>query len=136
VKQAKGGGWDGGVQFFAKGGAFTNSIVNTPTPFGLAGGDLGVVGEAGPEAIMPLARGSDGSLGVQMIGGAGGGSTVVQVNAPVAVTVEDRSSDGMELDSAALQRSIQQQMQGVAERAVADSWRAGGVSYRNSNGRR
>lgn len=136
VKQAKGGGWDGGVQFFAKGGAFTNSIVNTPTPFGLAGGDLGVVGEAGPEAIMPLARGSDGSLGVQMIGGAGGGSTVVQVNAPVAVTVEDRSSDGMELDSTALQQNLQKQMQGVADRAIAESWRAGGVSYRNSNGRR
>ncbi|QHG64350.1 phage tail tape measure protein [Pseudomonas putida] len=136
VRQAKGGGWNGGVQFFAKGGAFTNSIVNTPTPFGLAGGDIGVVGEAGPEAIMPLARGSDGSLGVQMVGATAGGSTVVQVSAPVAVTVEDRSSDGMELDTSALQQNMQQQMQGVAERAIAASWRAGGLSYRNSNGRR
>jgi len=134
--QAKGGAWNGGVQMFAKGGAFTNSILSKPTAFGLAGGGTGIMGEAGPEAIMPLARGADGSLGVQMVGGTGGGSTVVQVNVPVAVTLEDRSSDGMELDSAALQQNLERQMQGVAERAIAVSWRAGGVSYRNSTGRR
>ena len=85
---------------------------------------------------MPLARGSDGSLGVQMVGGSGSGSTVVQVSVPVAVTLEDRSNDGMELDSAALQQNLQQQMEGVAERAIAVSWRPGGVSHRNSTGRR
>ncbi|MBI6917659.1 phage tail tape measure protein [Pseudomonas monteilii] len=136
VRQAKGGAWDGGVQFFAKGGAFTNSILNTPTAFGLAGGGVGVAGEAGPEAIMPLARGADGSLGVQMVGGGTSGQTVVQLNVPVAVTVEDRGDDGMELDTIALQQNMERQMQGVADRAIAASWRAGGVSYRNSNGRR
>ncbi len=134
--QAKGGAWNGGAQFFAKGGAFTNSIVNQPIAFGMADGGLGVAGEAGPEAIMPLARGSDGSLGVQMVGGMGSGSTVVQVTVPVSLTVEDRSNDGMELDSAALQQNLQQQMEGVAERAIAVSWRVGGVSHRNSTGRR
>lgn len=134
--QAKGGAWGAGVQMFAKGGAFTNSIVSTPTAFGMAGGKLGLAGEAGPEAIMPLARGADGSLGVQMVGGAGGGATVVQVNAPIALTVEDRSAEGMELDSSALQQNLQQQMQATAERAIAASWRPGGASYRNSNGRR
>lgn len=134
--QALGGAWSGGVQLFAKGGAFTNSVLSRPTAFGIANGGLGVAGEAGPEAIMPLARGSDGSLGVQVVGGNGGGSTVVQLNVPVSVSVEDRSADGMELDSTTLQQNLQQQMQGVAERAIAASWRAGGVSYRNSNGRR
>lgn len=67
--QAKGGGWSGGTQFFADGGAFTNSIVSTPTSFAMSGGKQGVMGEAGPEAIVPLARASDGSLGVRMIGG-------------------------------------------------------------------
>ncbi|RYZ20444.1 MAG: phage tail tape measure protein, partial [Chitinophagaceae bacterium] len=135
--QALGGAWNGGVQMFAKGAAFrTNNILNTPTPFSMADGALGIAGEAGPEAIMPLARGADGSLGVQMVGGAGGGSTVVQVNVPVAVTVEDRSNDGMELDSSALQQNLEKEMQGVAERAIAVSWRAGGLSYRNSTGRR
>lgn len=134
--QALGGAWSGGVQLFAKGGAFTNSVLSRPTAFGIANGGLGVAGEAGPEAIMPLARSSDGSLGVQVVGGNGGGSTVVQLNVPVSVSVEDRSADGMELDSTTLQQNLQQQMQGVAERAIAASWRAGGVSYRNSNGRR
>lgn len=45
---------------FAKGGVFTNSVVNGPTPF-----NMGLMGEAGPEAIMPLHRGPDGSLGVR-----------------------------------------------------------------------
>jgi hypothetical protein len=50
----------GSVQAFAGGGAFTNRLVSNPTLF-----DLGVMGEAGPEAIMPLHRGVDGSLGVR-----------------------------------------------------------------------
>ncbi|RMN87262.1 Phage tail length tape-measure protein 1 [Pseudomonas coronafaciens pv. coronafaciens] len=68
VFQADGGVWDRGVQKFAKGAAFTNSIVNTPTLFGMAGGKTGMAGEAGPEAIMPLTRAADGSLGVRMVG--------------------------------------------------------------------
>lgn len=60
-----------GITPFANGGSFTNSIVNTATPFTFAkGAALGVMGEAGPEAIMPLERGANGSLGVQMFGGA------------------------------------------------------------------
>ena len=65
-----------GLQAFAKGGAFTNTIVDSPTMFKFAKG-TGLMGEAGPEAIMPLRRGADGSLGVAA---AGGGSNVsVQV---------------------------------------------------------
>ncbi len=62
-----GNAFDGGVQAYANGGAFTNSIVDTPTAFKFANGggfNLGVMGEAGPEAIMPLKRGPDGRLGV------------------------------------------------------------------------
>ncbi|AVI05138.1 minor tail protein [Vibrio phage VP06] len=66
---AKGGVFSGGVEMFAKGGAFTNSVVSRPTNFAMAGG-LGMMGEAGPEAIMPLTRGSDGKLGVEASGGA------------------------------------------------------------------
>jgi|TARA_R100000479_G_scaffold176487_1_gene131348 TP901 family phage tail tape measure protein len=72
---------DNDVSRFAKGGAFTNSIVNTPTLFRFAkGGKIGEMGEAGPEAIMPLKRGSDGSLGVQMHGKAANNNTVNQTN--------------------------------------------------------
>lgn len=61
--QALGGAWSGGVQLFAKGAGFaTNSVLNTPTMFGMGNGGLGVAGEDGPEAIMPLARGPMGLL--------------------------------------------------------------------------
>lgn len=48
-------------------GAYSNSIVSTPTLFPFAAG-VGLMGEAGPEAIMPIGRGPDGTLGVHMFG--------------------------------------------------------------------
>lgn len=73
---AKGGVFAGalaGLTAFAAGGAFTNSIVSDPTLFAFGrGGQFGVMGEAGPEAIMPLERGPDGRLGVTANGGGGG----------------------------------------------------------------
>jgi len=59
-----------GVVPFARGG-----IVNGPTMFPFAKG-IGLMGEAGPEAIMPLRRGADGRLGVAASGGAGVNVTV------------------------------------------------------------
>jgi len=68
----------GGVQAFANGGAFSNSIVSSPTLFKFANG-TGLMGEAGPEAIMPLRRGADGKLGVHASGFGGGNSMVVNI---------------------------------------------------------
>ncbi|MFP8314780.1 phage tail tape measure protein [Pseudomonas aeruginosa] len=76
---ANGGAFAGGVQMFATGGTFTNSVVSTPTAFGMSGGRLGVMGEAGPEAVMPLTRTSSGALGVRAMGG-GGSQINVEVN--------------------------------------------------------
>jgi phage-related minor tail protein len=59
------------VKPFAAGG-----VIGTPTYFPLNGGGLGLAGEAGPEAIMPLARGADGRLGVAASGGARSSVTV------------------------------------------------------------
>lgn len=131
--QALGGAWSSGVQMFANGGAFTNSVVSTPTAFGMAGGRAGVMGEAGPEAIMPLTRTSSGKLGVLAAGG--GSGTAISISVPVTVVTQDRGSEGMQIDQQALSRNLQSQMQAVAEKAVADSWRAGGTSFRNANGR-
>ena len=52
------------VHKFAMGGAFTNSVVDSPTLFKFAQG-TGMMGEAGPEAIMPLKRDGNGNLGVR-----------------------------------------------------------------------
>ena len=62
---AMGAAFDRGVQRYAKGG-----VVNSITPFQHVGG-LGVMGEAGPEAIMPLQRMPGGNLGVTMGGNFG-----------------------------------------------------------------
>ncbi|MEL6519884.1 MAG: phage tail tape measure protein [Pseudomonadota bacterium] len=74
----------GGAAPFANGGAFTQGrvtpfarggVVTSPTYFPMRGG-TGLMGEAGPEAIMPLSRGADGKLGVR---NDGGGARPVQV---------------------------------------------------------
>jgi lambda family phage tail tape measure protein len=64
-----------GIQKFARGG-----IVDKPTLFPFAKG-TGLMGEAGPEAIMPLRRGRDGRLGVEAAGGGGGVNVTVNVDA-------------------------------------------------------
>jgi len=70
--EANGDAFSGGnVIPFATGG-----IVDKPTMFPMAKG-MGLMGEAGPEAIMPLSRGPDGKLGVKAAGG-GGSTEVVQ----------------------------------------------------------
>ena len=64
-----------GIQPFARGG-----IVDKPTLFPFANG-TGLMGEAGPEAILPLRRGRDGRLGVDAGGGGGGINVTVNVDA-------------------------------------------------------
>jgi lambda family phage tail tape measure protein len=92
--QAKGGAWSGGTQLFAQGAAFTNSVVSSPTSFGMANGARGIMGEAGEEAIVPLARTRNGDLGIRAMGGGGNGGTVVNVNVQVAEGGTSSSSDG------------------------------------------
>ena len=68
----------GRVVPFAQGG-----VVSSATPFPMRGG-TGLMGEAGPEAIMPLARGPDGKLGVRG-GGGGDVSIVMNISTPDVV---------------------------------------------------
>ncbi|HEX7822730.1 MAG TPA: phage tail length tape measure family protein [Sphingobium sp.] len=102
-KFAHGGAFDQ-AQRFANGGAFTNKIYNTPTLFRFANGaQLGEMGEAGPEAVMPLKRGPNGALGVQMHGGGSGRPSIhmgdVHINNSLAGAI---GPDGL---AAALQQS-------------------------------
>lgn len=80
----------GGLLPFASGGGFTQGrvmpfanggVVSGPVAFPMRGGRSGLMGEAGPEAIMPLARGPDGRLGVRAQGG-GAVSVVMNVTTP------------------------------------------------------
>ncbi len=57
----------------AKGNAFGSDIISVPTMHTYGGGKLGELGEAGPEAIMPLTRDAQGRLGVRGLGGGGSG---------------------------------------------------------------
>ncbi|WP_322516461.1 phage tail tape measure protein [Rhodopseudomonas palustris] len=68
---------DGAIKPFAAGG-----VIGTPTYFPMLGGGVGLAGEAGPEAILPLQRGPDGKLGVAS---QGGGSVInIQIATPDA----------------------------------------------------
>lgn len=87
----------GRVMPFASGG-----IVSGTTPFGMRGG-MGIMGEAGPEAIMPLARGPDGKLGVR---GSGGATTVVMnISTPDAQSFQRSQSQVAAQMSRALGRA-------------------------------
>lgn len=79
-----------GLMPFADGGAFTSGrvmpfakggVVTAPTQFAMRGG-RGLMGEAGPEAIMPLARGADGRLGVQASGSSRPVTVVMNIQTP------------------------------------------------------
>ena len=87
---------NGAVRPFADGG-----VVSRPTLFPLARG-LGLMGEAGPEAVLPLARGADGRLGVHSAG-----------SAPVTVTFNVTASDAESF------RKSEAQVTAMIARAVA-----------------
>lgn len=92
---AKGAAFSSGnVVPFAKGG-----IVSAPSYFPMKSG-MGLMGEAGPEAIVPLARGADGSLGIR----GGGNSVSVTVNIQTQDAESFRRSEGYV--SATLARAV------------------------------
>lgn len=82
-------GGDGTSTFFAKGGIkpfASGGVIGAPTYFPMSGG-LGLAGEAGPEAIVPLSRGPGGRLGVAMTGGPAPLSNItVQIVTPDAAS--------------------------------------------------
>ncbi|MBI9092201.1 MAG: hypothetical protein JEZ12_23560 [Desulfobacterium sp.] len=79
-----------GVQAYAQGGAFTNQIVSEPTMFAHGGG-FGVMGEDGPEAIVPLKRMPSGNMGVEFQGAQTQGQQVIN-HYHITVNALDASS--------------------------------------------
>lgn len=111
---ADGGVFQGGsqVQAFANGG-----VVGSPTYFPMSGNKTGLMGEAGPEAIMPLKRGKNGKLGVSVEGGSG---DTITVNQTINVSTGVQQTVRTEI------KSLMPQIAESAKAAVADAKRRGG----------
>ncbi len=73
----------GGITPFARGG-----VVSSPTMFGFSGG-TGLMGEAGPEAVMPLKRGPDGTLGIKASGNV---NVIIHNNSGQPATAQERDN--------------------------------------------
>jgi len=102
---AKGGAFSNGVKMFAKGG-----VVGGPAMFGMQNG-MGMMGEAGPEAILPLKRGPGGNLGVE--------------GTPPVVNVNIVNENGGEVETSQNGPNIEV----LIKRAVAQDIKGGGTVY-------
>ena len=119
---ANGGAFDNGLQFFASGGVFTNQVVSRPTMFAHGGG-FGVMGEAGPEAIMPLTRAPNGKLGVAAQGGSG-----VQNNVNISVSISQTGNAESDSKADSEQgRRIARMLDGKIIEVLARESRPGGM---------
>lgn len=97
TKNAKGGVYDSPSL-----SAYSNSVVSRPTTFAFAKG-AGLMGEAGPEAIMPLTRTASGKLGVQAVGD---GGLNVEINNYGDSKVSARQETGQRPDGSQFKKLI------------------------------
>ncbi|EPL1869367.1 phage tail tape measure protein [Enterobacter cloacae complex sp.6701062] len=133
-----------GLTFNAKGGVYdspglskyVNGVYDSPQYFTFQGASKfakgGVFGEAGPEAIMPLAKDSAGRLGVRAQGGGGMApviNTTVNVDAGGSATVQPSSSGD------AMGRALADEMQNAALQVIQKHLKPGGMIYNFSKGR-
>jgi lambda family phage tail tape measure protein len=98
--------------------AFSGRVVSSPTVFPFANG-IGLMGEAGPEAILPLKRGRDGKLGIT----SSNGGSMQTVNVYQTNNIDSRSDKA----------SIMQGLLTIKEQTKAEileSMRRGGVFAR------
>lgn len=111
MPNANGNVFSGGrVQAFANGG-----VVGQPTTFGMAGGGTGLMGEAGPEAIMPLARDGSGKLGVR------GAASNININ-----VVNEGGKDGYQASATARQNDNGIDIDVMVRKAVSSDLRNNG----------
>jgi lambda family phage tail tape measure protein len=116
---------NGGVYDSPSLSAYSGQVVNRPTPFLFAKG-AGIMGEDGPEAIMPLKRGSDGKLGIMAQGGGG-----IQLSQTFVIDGKGQSTDsatGSSSDDAF--RQLATRMKDTAKQAIMEEQRQGGSIWR------
>jgi len=120
---------------FASGGAFRNGnvipfaqggLTSGATAFPMGGGKTGLMGERGTEAIMPLKRMSDGSLGVRAVGSGRGNVFAPQIN----VTVQGGSGSGDPNRDKAMgdqvAKAVHETMKGLIQEQIQENLRQGG----------
>lgn len=131
-----------GVKFNAKGGvydspslsSYSGGVYNSPQVFAFAKG-AGVFGEAGPEAIMPLTRGPDGSLGVRasgMGGASGGAAPQVFITIQSDGNTATQSTGGWEQFGKEIGNFVDQRYR----KLLQSDLRPGGAIWNSTSGRR
>lgn len=128
-------------QFNAKGGVYSSSdlsaysgqVVDNPTFFAFAKG-AGVMGEAGPEAIMPLTRAADGSLGVRAVSGGASECAAPQVFITINGdgSTASQSPGGLEKFG----KSVGNFVRDEYRKLIQADLRPGGAIWNSTNGRR
>lgn len=121
---------NGGVYNSPNLSQYSGQVVSSPTFFAFANGG-GVMGEAGPEAIMPLARDSSGKLGVRTSGNGNGGvvvNSVVNVNGSGTSTTNSGNSD-------AVGKAYQAVVNEAVTTGIQKELKQGGKIWRAINGR-
>ena len=128
-------------QFNAKGGVYSSSdlsaysgqVVDNPTFFAFAKG-AGVMGEAGQEAIMPLTRAADGSLGVRAVSGGASEGAAPQVFITINGdgSTASQSSGGLEKFG----KSVGNFVRDEYRKLIQADLRPGGAIWNSTNGRR
>jgi hypothetical protein len=121
------------ISMFADGGTFTNGLVDSPTLFKFANGSgfgTGVMGEAGPEAIMPLSKDSNGRLGVSLHNGSKeGGSDGSVVNISIVVNKDGGESSAGSGDAGGTWKKVADRVKAVVLQEIGVQKRPGGLLY-------
>ncbi|HCR1107412.1 TPA: phage tail tape measure protein [Klebsiella aerogenes] len=117
---------DGGVYRSANLSAYSGQIVSSPTLFAFANG-AGLMGEAGPEAIMPLTRAANGKLGVASVGGGGGGhyETNIEVHVDRSGNTDAQTGGNADAVGQAFAQTVSQSVQDGIRREL----RPGGMIW-------
>jgi tape measure domain-containing protein len=125
LQAAKGAYFNSGMSYFATGG-----IVSSPTFFKFADGgkiNMGLMGEAGPEAIMPLKRGPDGRLGISMydasrkaVANAENNAGVSSVDYEDDLSMGDGSASRQSVSARAAQATIATRLQVMEQRSISE----------------
>lgn len=123
--------------YFAKGGvpdsgsnisAYSGTVVSKPTYFANGGN---VMGEAGHEGIFPLARGTDGKLGVKAMGGGGSGGSQITIETNVYVTEGGTTSTTQTAGAqAAMYRDFAEMVSAGAQREITKARMPGGQLWK------